>query len=396
MDTKNLTSMETEQAFDGILAEKFIKTEEISSILSLAFTSNKNAIIYGPAGHGKSEMLTYITNALIPNKCGHVCNGKCQDSCIHDCHLDDTSHEKYCGVSDVFVQSFGEGMDEAQLWGGVDMNKLQDPENPRIEYAPQHSFLNYSFAIFEEIFDAPATVLLSLKDTLSARELRNGYQRFNMKTRCIVALTNKEPNEISALGPAAHALIERFPLQYNMKWESYDFQDFRELFNKVYPGSNNRGITEIKDTLAEVLASAHSKSQFISPRIAIEALECVIKRKDRGDDAFQSLRFVPGFEGLVENMSNDLYEARSRRKYIDQMSDYEMEFDDYLIETIESNNPIQCLRSIKKFKEIDAALEMLSMPDDLYEHRSNLRSKVQKAIEDMGNLATTLAETMEL
>ena len=64
----------------------------------------------------------------------------------------------------------------------------------------------------------------------------------------------------------------------------------------MYPGSSNRGITDIKDTLAEVLAQAHSKNQFISPRSAIHALEMCISWKDRGDDAFNALRFVPGFE----------------------------------------------------------------------------------------------------
>ena len=406
MDTKNLDSIRVEEAFDEILQERFIKTQEISSILSLAFTSNKNAIIYGPAGFGKSQMLTYITNAVIPDKCKHTQNG-CASGCIHEggCKLNtlvdadgnpDKEHPDYCGVSDVFVQSFGEGMDEAQLWGGIDMEKLQDKENPRIEYAPQFSFLNYSFAIFEEIFDAPPTVLLSLKDTLTARELRNGYQRYPMKTRCVVALTNKEPNEISALGPSAHALIERFPLQYNLKWDSYDFQDFRDLFNKVYPGASNRGITEIKDTLAEVLASAHSNNQFISPRSAIHALEACIEWRDRGDDAFQALRFVPGFEGLIETMSQDLADARIRRKYIDQMADHEMAFDDYYEDTIASNNPIQCLRSIKKFKQMDADLENMAMPDDLYETRNKLRDKIQSAIAEMGDLASTLAETMEI
>ena len=72
-------------------------------------------------------------------------------------------------------------------------------------------------------------MLLSLKDVLTAREMRNGYQRYPMKTRCVVALTNKEPNEISALGPSAHALIERFPLQLNLKWDSYDLSGFQRL-----------------------------------------------------------------------------------------------------------------------------------------------------------------------
>lgn len=386
MNTEKLTSTQTETAFKNILDERFIKTDEVASILSLAFTSNKNAIIFGPAGHGKSDMLKYITNALIPKRCPNINGGSCNGAC--ECPEEDK-------ISDVFVQSFGEGMDEAQLWGGVDMGKLQDPENPRLEYAPQYSFLNYSFAIFEEIFDAPATVLLSLKDTLTARELRNGYQRYPMKTRCVVALTNKRPEEISKLGPSAHALIERFPLQLNLQWDSYEYADFKELFDKVYPSNEHRGISDIKKTLAELLASAHAKSQFVSPRSAIHALECVLQHKDRGDSAYNILRHVPGFEGLIENMERDLHDARYRRQCVDAIVTQEMEFDDYYNMTIEANDPIQCLRSIKKFKEIDSTLEVMSMPDDLYAQRNDLRDRVKTAIDVMANMASELAENME-
>ena len=95
-------------------------------------------------------------------------------------------------------------------------------------------------------------------------------------------------------------------------------------------------------------------------------------------------------------MSQDLYDARVRRQYLDKISDIEMAFDDYYDDTIQANNPINCLRSIKKFKEMDANLESMVIPDDLYETRNKLRDKMQSAVEEMGNLATTLAESMEI
>jgi hypothetical protein len=160
-----------------ILDREFIFTDEVARMLELGFGASKNLIIFGPGGHAKSEMIKAV---------------------IHGLGLE----------AETFFQFFGEGMDESKLFGGLDFKKLETEKV--LEYHPERSFLNSRIAVFEELFDAPASVLLALKDTLTARELRNGAQRFAMKTEVIICLTNKQPQEISELGPAAHALIERF------------------------------------------------------------------------------------------------------------------------------------------------------------------------------------------
>lgn len=393
MNTNGLTSTQVEDGIRGILEEKFVKVDEIASLVTSAFMGNKNAIIFGPAGHGKSQIMEYITNATIQKKCGKTTDGECAEP--HICTAFDkdgnlVDENAPCLVSDVFVQSFGEGMDEAKLWGGVDMKKLQDPDNPRLEYAPQFSFLNYSFAIFEEIFDAPTNVLLALKDTLTAREFRNGYQRYPMKTRCIIALTNKDPKEI-AVDATSTALIERFPLQMELKWDSYESKDYREMFDKVH-GSSDAGI---KKNLANILGMAEEKGFFISPRSAMHALDMLVMHKDRGDAAFQCLRFVPGFEGMLDDIEQDLYEARVKSQYLDQLTALQLSYEDTLEEAIEDNDPIDCLRAIKKFKQVDAELEQMSLPDDLYFKRDEIRQNVQSSIARMSNLAIELSDQLD-
>src|SRR3989344_6903498 len=167
------------------LAMNFVRSEQLARILALAFESGKNVLLWGPGGHGKSEM---VQAAL---------------ACV-------------ANETDIFVQSFGEGMDEATLWGGLDFRALE--EKKVLIYHPENSFLNRPFAVFEEMFDAPASVLLGLKDTLTARKLRKGSQVFPMKTNVIIAITNKNPQDLSDLGPAAAALVERFPLQLKVDW----------------------------------------------------------------------------------------------------------------------------------------------------------------------------------
>src|SRR3989344_7001698 len=167
------------------LGREYILHEEIARLLALAFDSGKNVLLWGLGGHGKSEM---VAAAL---------------ACV-------------ATDAEIFVQSFGEGMDEATLWGGLDFAALE--RDKKLIYHPENSFLNRPYAVFEEMFDAPASVLLALKDTLTARKLRKGSQVFPMKTNVIIAITNKNPQDLSDLGPAAAALVERFPLQLKVDW----------------------------------------------------------------------------------------------------------------------------------------------------------------------------------
>jgi MoxR-like ATPase len=162
-------------------------------------------------------------------------------------------------------------MDESRLFGGLNFRKLD--EEKVLEYFPERSFLNYRIAIFEELFDAPASVLLALKDVLTTRELRNGSQRFKMRTEVILVLTNKEPSEISDLGPAAHALIERFPLQLNLKWKDYSARSYLAMFEKVAARLGGPVMNGFKAILAEILADATAKGNFVSPRTAVHALQ---------------------------------------------------------------------------------------------------------------------------
>ena len=228
IDNGTIQSTKVEEAVYDILDEKFVKSEEVASILYLAIISNKNALIFGPPGYGKSEMVKHATDRMFGR---HYCSNECQTHFEQHGTPCNACDDPGCCKRRTFIQSFGEGMTEDRQFGGLDWKAFN--EQNLQQFHVERSFLNYECAVFEEIFDAPPIVLMSLKDTLAAKELRNGEQRFPMKTRTIIGLTNKEPNEISDLGPSAHALIERFPLQLNLKWDEYGEKDFHQLFNKV-------------------------------------------------------------------------------------------------------------------------------------------------------------------
>lgn len=241
----------------------FVNAHEMREALSLAMAAGLNLIFSGPGGHGKSEFLTSAIGAI-------------------------TDTEPY-------IKSFGQGTSSEELYGGLDLDALNrqgGEEKAVIQYSPELSFLARRIAVFEELFDAPPRVLTSLKDTLTARELRNGHQRFPMATRVIAAATNHSPQEIAEGGPEIAALIERFPVQLEVKWDSYDENSFVELFAAVTgPASTIEKITwndvatlqeRTKDAvisrsmqrlLARIIVELRNDKVVISPRTAVLAMQ---------------------------------------------------------------------------------------------------------------------------
>lgn len=378
-------SVQYEQAFKTILDKRFIKTDDVAAILSLAIQSNENVIIWGDPGYGKSEMTSYVINQILGKRyCAPTCKAE---------HGDAGCGSPECGKPNTYVMSFGESISEDKIWGGLDMNALND--TGEIMFKPERSFLNYQVAILEEMLDAPPNVLMSLKDTLTARELRNGEQRFAMKTRCVIALTNKNPEEISDLGPSAHALIERFPLQLNLGWDSHTVADYKKLFNKVRPQSFynpakdatdkekseaesiKESMKNIKGQLANICALSYSKGNTIAPRSAVKALNILEVNADRGDEAFRALRFIPGFEVSTEDMERELQEIAIRREATDKIVALQVEYDTITMGIPMASSVQDYQVILSQLNSVDGKLEVMQLPDDLYDKRNMLRDDVK-------------------
>ena len=325
-----------------ILSATFVHYEEVAEVLAVAITAKKNCILWGPAGHAKSAMVGAAIQGL--------------------------------GLAaETFVQSFGEGLDEAALWGGLDFQKLEDQKI--LEYHPERSFLASRIGVFEEIFDAPASVLLALKDTLTAGCLRKGAQQFPMATQVVIGLTNREPQEIADLGPAAQALVERFPLQLRVAWPSYAAADYAAMYAKA-PSVLN-GFTP---SLAEVIARAVAGGQFVSPRTAMYAREAVIGRAAaRGAEHVEKedlgvLRFVPGLEKLGETMAAEVEGAMARAAAAEALISFEKRLAEVVAEIGET--PIKALQTVKRLTVLESEAAALAVPDDLVKRRDALRQGV--------------------
>jgi len=144
------------------LSKRFAYSEEVASCLFTSYKSEEHVVLYGPGGHGKSEMSLEFFDSL--------------------------------GIKP-FVQALGPGTTTEQLLGGMDMKLFN--KTGEIQYLVENSFMNHEYVIFEEAFDAPVYVLTILKDILTSRELRNGHQVFPIKTKMIVICTNHSRSVIA-------------------------------------------------------------------------------------------------------------------------------------------------------------------------------------------------------
>lgn len=265
-----------------ILDERFVKYDDVAHAVATGLAAGKNVLLHGAGGHAKSEMVEAILVGL--------------------------------GLWDeTFLTSFGEGTTTDDLWGGINLDAMNKTSGARIEYHPEYSFLNSEYAVFEEMLDAPSPVLLDLKDTLTRKEFRKNGQRFKMRTRVIIAATNHDPETYADSDDPADrarvALLERFPIQVPVTWESYEADDYLSMFRKhpLYGVVNGNA-----EKLAEIIAEATSQGHFVSPRTAIHALEIVYNNSmDRGHTKIQpsdlaDIKCLAGLGSFGENLLEEI------------------------------------------------------------------------------------------
>lgn len=222
------------------LKSRFIHCDEIVRVLSHAAFQPCNVLLWGPGGHGKSDMVMTALKSM---------------------GYDD---------AEIYLQSFGEGMSEDRLWGGPNIAKLDHC----LEYDTQRSFLPYEVVVLEEILDASSQALLPLKDVLTRRVFMNGNDPVPMKSKMIIACTNKDPRQFAKDSDAVKALLERFPLQLEVRWPSYEQSDYEALFVKANPNASasKRKLHRIYAHVIANLNDDREKGFHVSPRIALGGL----------------------------------------------------------------------------------------------------------------------------
>lgn len=346
----------------SILEVNFINYDKIADILASAIYSKQNVILYGPGGHGKSEMVECVLENL---------------------GLWDRQDPI---KSETLVQSFGEGLTEDMLWGGIDFRKLNCPTNPEMWFNVENSFLKYPVAVFEELFDAPAFCLLPLKHTLQAGFLAKNGKSYPMQTELIIACTNRNPEEIAEMGETYRALLERFVLRKEVEWDSYTTDDYSNLISK-HKYARHFDNQDVMRALASLMSDCYEAGHFISPRTAMKAVDVVYGRaRSRNSlyiqtEDFAALTHVTGFAPLVGKFitqaQNKIKELKSR-EVINELLERYMEVEKTANSGLCSKVIDWCVLA-KKAHDIAKMLASIEAPDSMYntvqEYISSLNQK---------------------
>ena len=160
--TKKVTAEAEIVVENPSMLSKFVFMDKPLALLEIGLKTEKHIVMYGPGGHGKSELALEFF------------------------------YEKEINP---YIITMGSGLTTDRLFGGINVPVFH--EDGKIEYLVENSFMNHEYAIFEEMMDAPDFILEQLKDILSSGVFRNGTQVFPIKTRFIVCCTNKSRDEFS-------------------------------------------------------------------------------------------------------------------------------------------------------------------------------------------------------
>ena len=354
-----MTTLETlkqtpnlEAKIKDILSNKFIYTDDIAEILASAIYSGQNVILYGPGGHGKSEMVEAVLEGLgLWNRHDPV-------------------------NSQTLIQSFGEGLTEDALWGGIDFKRLNSVTDPDMVFNVENSFLKYPVAVFEELFDAPAFCLLPLKHTIQAGFLAKSGRSYPMQTKLIIACTNRNPADIEDMGETYRALLERFVLRQEVIWPDYTAGRYAKLINthsKLIMTSANR------NALCELMADCQQTGHLVSPRTAMKAVDILIgAATSRGATEvtladFPALKHVAGFQQTAGRFSETLEMRQEEIRANDTMQvcvdKLNVMIDKYQSGVI--TRPIEYLIMAKFFLSIQDEFNSIRVPDSLYQKRAD-------------------------
>lgn len=355
----------------------FVFVQDVAETVSLGLYSGRNVILWGPAGHGKSEMVEAVLEGL----------GLLSRDPITKMHKDDNS---------VFIQSFGEGTNEDALWGGIDIAALDSEK--KITYCPENSFLNKEIAVFEELFDAPPMCLLPLKHVLTQGVLAKGSDQFLMKTRCVIACTNKSPEDLKDLGPSYTALTERFPLQRKIQWKSYGSESYMTMFSnskfaQYFPG-------ETMQALADSVSNTQASGVFVSPRTAMYTfmlLANIAQKEGRtvSTEDFAALKSIPGLESMAETIQASIDRARGESQADTALRSVQQEFNNLVKDydgLINSGKraPLGFLKLAKRFKQMSANISGLPYNERTVASRDQMVAKCS----EYENSARTSAENV--
>jgi hypothetical protein len=319
--------------------------------LAWAWNSNENIIMFGPGGYGKSDAAILFHEYL---------------------------HQKNCVKnSQPFIMSFGQGMTEEKLLGGIDMKTFQD--SGEINYLLQNAFVEHEVVIFEELWDAFPAVLLILKDILQSKCVRMGNQVLPIKTKMVIACTNRSREEVVE-DASTEALMQRFLFEKEVSWSSHTPGDYRKALLAATGGDAD---LKIVDAVSNICAESNSDEYTVSPRTCGKAYKSALI------NGIESLRGMFGLKkGLAsyKKIQKDIEEAQAAVEAIETAI---AEINALKKEITKKQSFRYCADIYCSMYECYSQIKKVAVPDHLCERKHDCVRNVEKLFDRVHEYMST-------
>lgn len=272
----------------------------------------------------------------------------------------------------------GNGTTADRLFGGVDIKEFTT--SGKINYLLENSWMNHQYVIFEEMLDAPSEILEQLKDIISSGYFRAGGQKYKIKTEFIVCCTNRNRNEF-AKTMSLKALMERFPLQKEFKWDKYNAVTYTKLIE------SRLGHNYLNPMLISIMEEYAAESINISPRIAIKASELVY------ECGIDCIEYIAEFQEKPDIIKNAKIKFSFRIKFTKLAEEVDSTYKQFKnIETVAKSSEIKGL--VNKLNTLKIELGNLKSSDDLIKTVAQKKAEIDSYIQIMER-TSQLLEPME-
>lgn len=330
------------------ILNKHVYVDRMLKVLDTGFNSETNVILSGKGGHSKSVVsLNYFRAKGI----------------------------------EPFIYTMGSGTTEDVLMGGLNMRTFEGLDDPKtkgkIEYLVENSWMNHEYVIFEEMLDAPAYILERLKDIISSGIFRNGSQVFEIKTKFIICCTNHQRADF-AKNTSLKALMERFPLELEVKWKDYTEANYRHLFDTVRGNSI--------PLLVYILGRFAKKQVEISPRIALKADE-LLRREAKVEDQVECLHFLADFNANSDILKTAISDFKSiaqmqkKVKKVKELNEDLRKLDLNSLDLSKTTNEEKFRHTLDDYRKAILSLNKLKVSEDDVTTKAHIVTEHKNALE---------------
>jgi len=333
---------------ETFIARKLYKFNA-SKELAWAWNAQENIILFGPGGYGKSDAAVIFGEYL-----------------------------KSIGAinSNPFTMCFGQGMTEEKLFGGIDIKKFQN--SGEIEYLLRNSWIMHEYVIWDEIWDTNSAILLILKDALQSGYIRMGNQLVKIKTKMIVACTNRSREEVIS-DTSTEALFQRFLFEKEVKWDSHYPGDYSKAF------STATGMFDtINEYVANICAEVNSDEYTVSPRTAGKAL------KSARINGIKSLAGMHGFADAVKKWSDKKEKIEQEAELVQLFEGYATQCNILKKEFSNTNSFVKKAVCVKKIQRVGKTANDTAVTDRLVERRERFIEKCRNMVIELTKQAAQI------